>query len=109
MRRVGWFALITAIALAVILAGVWTSLALYYRLPLPEGARVALIGGEPLGHRFMAWNFVSSRAEQLPPEWRTELAQLQSEVEPFPLGGSGQDHRRRAAPAAQRTLRHHRA
>lgn len=27
---------------------------------------------------------VSSRAEQLPPEWRTELAQLQSEVEPFP-------------------------
>lgn len=41
MRRVGWFALITAIALAVILAGVWTSLALYYRLPLPEGARVA--------------------------------------------------------------------
>lgn len=52
---------------------------------------------------------VSSRAEQLPPEWRTELAQLQSEVEPFPLGGSGQDHRRRAAPAAQRTLRHHRA
>ncbi len=27
---------------------------------------------------------VSSRAEQLPPEWRSELAQLQSEVEPFP-------------------------
>jgi ubiquinone biosynthesis protein len=26
---------------------------------------------------------ISSRAEQLPPEWRAELAQLQSQVEPF--------------------------
>jgi ubiquinone biosynthesis protein len=26
---------------------------------------------------------ISSRAEQLPPEWRTELAQLQNQVEPF--------------------------
>jgi redox-sensitive bicupin YhaK (pirin superfamily) len=31
----------------------------------PQGARLALIGGEPLGHRFMYWNFVSSRRERL--------------------------------------------
>ncbi len=28
-------------------------------------ARAVLIGGEPLGHRFMWWNFVSSRKERL--------------------------------------------
>jgi hypothetical protein len=28
-------------------------------------ARVVLVGGEPLGHRFIAWNFVSSRKERL--------------------------------------------
>ena len=30
-----------------------------------QGARVVLIGGEPLGHRFMWWNFVSSRKERI--------------------------------------------
>ncbi|MBC7995363.1 MAG: pirin family protein [Rhizobacter sp.] len=30
-----------------------------------QGARVMLIGGEPLGHRFMWWNFVSSRKERI--------------------------------------------
>ena len=29
------------------------------------GARIALIGGAPLGHRFMVWNFVSSRKERI--------------------------------------------
>ncbi len=31
----------------------------------PEGARIALLGGEPLGHRFLAWNFVSSSRERI--------------------------------------------
>ena len=31
-------------------------------LAAPRGGRVVLVGGEPLGHRFMSWNFVSSRA-----------------------------------------------
>ncbi len=30
-----------------------------------QGARVMLIGGAPLGHRFMWWNFVSSRRERI--------------------------------------------
>ncbi len=30
-----------------------------------EGARLMLIGGEPLGHRHMWWNFVSSRKERI--------------------------------------------
>jgi redox-sensitive bicupin YhaK (pirin superfamily) len=28
-------------------------------------ARVVLVGGEPLGQRFIVWNFVSSRKERL--------------------------------------------
>jgi redox-sensitive bicupin YhaK (pirin superfamily) len=28
-------------------------------------ARVVLVGGEPLGHRFIVWNFVSSSKERL--------------------------------------------
>ncbi len=31
----------------------------------PQGARIALVGGAPLGHRFMVWNFVSSRKERI--------------------------------------------
>ena len=34
-------------------------------LTAPRGGRVALVGGEPLGHRFMSWNFVSSRRERI--------------------------------------------
>lgn len=30
-----------------------------------QGARVVVLGGQPLGHRFMAWNFVSSRKERI--------------------------------------------
>lgn len=35
------------------------------RLRAPEGARVVMIGGEPLGPRFIWWNFVSSRKERI--------------------------------------------
>jgi redox-sensitive bicupin YhaK (pirin superfamily) len=35
------------------------------RLQAPTGARVVLIGGAPLGHRHLYWNFVSSRRERL--------------------------------------------
>jgi redox-sensitive bicupin YhaK (pirin superfamily) len=34
-------------------------------LRAPRGARIVLIGGAPLGHRFMVWNFVSSRKERI--------------------------------------------
>jgi redox-sensitive bicupin YhaK (pirin superfamily) len=34
-------------------------------LSAPQGARIVLVGGEPLGHRFMYWNFVSSRKERI--------------------------------------------
>ena len=34
-------------------------------LSAPGDARLVLIGGEPLGHRFLWWNFVSSRKERL--------------------------------------------
>jgi len=35
------------------------------RLRAPRGAHVVLVGGAPLGHRFMVWNFVSSRKERI--------------------------------------------
>ena len=31
----------------------------------PQGARIALVGGAPLGHRFIVWNFVSSRKQRI--------------------------------------------
>ena len=33
------------------------------KLAAPRGGRVVLVGGEPLGHRFVSWNFVASRRE----------------------------------------------
>jgi redox-sensitive bicupin YhaK (pirin superfamily) len=39
------------------------------------GAHVLPIGGQPLGRRFMAWNFVSSRRErilQAQDDWRAQ-------------------------------------
>lgn len=30
-----------------------------------QASRIALIGGEPLGRRFIEWNFVSSRKERI--------------------------------------------
>ena len=38
-----------------------------------QASRIALVGGVPLGHRFIAWNFVSSRKErivQAQDDWR---------------------------------------
>ena len=34
-------------------------------LQAPTAARAVLIGGAPLGHRFISWNFVSSRKERI--------------------------------------------
>jgi hypothetical protein len=34
-------------------------------LVAPRGGRVVLIGGTPLGHRYIVWNFVSSRKERI--------------------------------------------
>jgi redox-sensitive bicupin YhaK (pirin superfamily) len=34
-------------------------------LQAEPSARVVLVGGEPLGPRFIVWNFVSSRKERL--------------------------------------------
>ncbi len=44
-------------------------------LGAPTDARVMLIGGQPLGRRFMVWNFVSSRKErivQAQDDWRAQ-------------------------------------
>jgi redox-sensitive bicupin YhaK (pirin superfamily) len=35
------------------------------RIEAAEGARVALVGGAPLGPRFISWNFVSTRRERI--------------------------------------------
>jgi redox-sensitive bicupin YhaK (pirin superfamily) len=45
----------------------------------PQGATVMLLGGEPLGHRFVEWNFVSSskeRIEQAKHDWRAGRMKL---------------------------------
>lgn len=34
-------------------------------LSAPRGGRVVIVGGAPLGHRFIVWNFVSSRKERI--------------------------------------------
>ena len=34
-------------------------------LAAPRGGRVVVIGGAPLGHRYLVWNFVSSRKERI--------------------------------------------
>jgi redox-sensitive bicupin YhaK (pirin superfamily) len=52
-------------------------------------ARLVLIGGQPLGRRFMAWNFVSSRKErivQAQDDWRAQrFARVPGETEFAPL------------------------
>ena len=47
------------------------------RLQADTAARIALVGGDPLGHRFMVWNFVSSRKE------RIEQAQVDWQAQRF--------------------------
>jgi redox-sensitive bicupin YhaK (pirin superfamily) len=58
-------------------------------LSAPRGARVVLIGGAPLGHRFMVWNFVSSRRErivQAQDEWQAQrFERVPGEIEFIPL------------------------
>lgn len=69
---------------------------------LPEGqtvnlqarapSRIMLIGGEPLGHRHIIWNFVSSRRERLvqaQADWRAQRFEpVPGETEFIPLPGS---------------------
>ena len=51
----------------------------------PDGARVVLIGGEPLGHRHMWWNFVSTRKDriaQAADDWAAQrMGQVPGETE----------------------------
>ena len=58
-------------------------------LAAPRGARIALIGGAPLGHRFMVWNFVSSRKERIvaaQDDWEAQrLGKVPGETEFIPL------------------------
>jgi redox-sensitive bicupin YhaK (pirin superfamily) len=53
------------------------------------GARVVLIGGDPLGHRHLYWNFVSSRKERLvkaADDWAAQrFATVPGETEFIPL------------------------
>lgn len=59
------------------------------RLRAPNGGRIVLIGGAPLGHRFMVWNFVSSRREriaQAQDDWEAQrFAHVPGETEFIPL------------------------
>ncbi|CAN7449397.1 pirin family protein [Rhizobacter sp. LjRoot28] len=54
-------------------------------LTAPDGARLVLIGGEPLGHRHMWWNFVSTRKDriaQAADEWAAQrMGQVHGETE----------------------------
>jgi redox-sensitive bicupin YhaK (pirin superfamily) len=62
------------------------------RVSAAQPARLVLIGGEPLGHRFMWWNFVSSRKErivQAADDWAAQpnaaFPQVAGETEFIPL------------------------
>jgi len=58
-------------------------------LAAPRGGRIVLVGGAPLGHRFIAWNFVSSRKEriaQAQDDWEAErFERVPGETEFIPL------------------------
>ena len=59
------------------------------KLTAPRGGRVALVGGEPLGHRFMSWNFVSSQRERIraaEDDWEAQrFERIPGETEFIPL------------------------
>jgi redox-sensitive bicupin YhaK (pirin superfamily) len=59
------------------------------RIEAAEPARVAVIGGAPLGHRHVWWNFVSSRRErivQAADDWAAQrFARVPGETEFIPL------------------------
>ncbi len=69
--------------LAVLPAGAALTLA------APQATRVVLIGGAPLGRRYMWWNFVSSRREriaQAADDWEADrLGRVPGETERIPL------------------------
>jgi redox-sensitive bicupin YhaK (pirin superfamily) len=54
-----------------------------------DGARIALVGGEPLGHRHIVWNFASSRKERIAAaqdDWEAQrFAAVPGETEFIPL------------------------
>lgn len=58
-------------------------------LAAPRGGRLVVVGGEPLGHRFVSWNFVSSRAELIraaEDDWRAQrFDRIPGETEFIPL------------------------
>jgi len=58
-------------------------------LSAPRGARVVLVGGTPLGHRHMVWNFVSSRKERIAEaqdDWEAQrFERVPGETEFIPL------------------------
>jgi redox-sensitive bicupin YhaK (pirin superfamily) len=69
------------------------------RVTAHEAARFVVVGGEPLGHRHMWWNFVSSRAEriqQAAADWEAgRFPGVPGETESIPLP----EHRFVAPPA----------
>jgi redox-sensitive bicupin YhaK (pirin superfamily) len=58
-------------------------------LVAPRGGRVVLVGGEPLGHRFLSWNFVASTRERIRAaegEWKAQrFPKVPGETEFIPL------------------------
>lgn len=58
-------------------------------LAAPRGGRIVLIGGTPLGHRFMFWNFVSSHKERIAAaqdDWQAQrFERVPGETEFIPL------------------------
>ncbi len=55
----------------------------------PRGGRVVVVGGAPLGHRFLSWNFVASRKELIlaaEDDWLAQrFARIPGETEFIPL------------------------
>ena len=58
-------------------------------LAAPRGGRVVLVGGAPLGHRFLSWNFVATSRERIraaEDDWRAQrFAAIPGETEFIPL------------------------
>ena len=58
-------------------------------LTAPRGGHIVLVGGAPLGHRFIVWNFVSSRRErilQAQDDWEAQrFERVPGETEFIPL------------------------
>jgi redox-sensitive bicupin YhaK (pirin superfamily) len=58
-------------------------------LVAPRGGRVALVGGEPLGHRFLSWNFVATtrgRIRAAEADWKAQrFPAIPGETEFIPL------------------------